>query len=553
MIETAQDAGPRPARPTRRYALVFHGCWLFIILWAAWERFSLPTAPLADKDAWGYLGPALTKLSGGAFAKIEGRGFLYPGFLYLVIGAFRQMSAVTLIQHVLGLVTGLLLLNVWLISRRFLFRPIIPSIVHDFAGLGLMALYLLSSQSMVEEHFLRAESLLPFFTALCYFLIVRFLLAKHVDHQPERTLVYGAAAIMAAFVLPLLKPSYTLSSILVTLPVWWHLFDRRTAWKLRLGMVAGPVLLAWLLLWSPEKEFSKDSPREDIWLPASLFVIHAPQIRDQMARDVDRDEAASPCTRDQLRAILQLLDTEIELSRPRVHHTFASLGFHPDYLLYKDSFCQKLKSILPERADQAAFYRNYFRRTWLHSPGAMLRKFFTQLWLFYGLKCPVYDDLVTNFASTYRDTFKTLSHPDHCYHIVSQVPAAVQYVSSLAMLAKNDLAAPQPRLVEFLLVMLSRMYLPGLIAALAAFVLFAAKKDFRHGCGRLTTIVAVGYAWNLGNAVAIALFHTLGVGRYSHVQLATTMLTQFLSLAFVIEVFGAVLRPRAIKSRSPQE
>jgi hypothetical protein len=34
---------------------------------AAWKRFTLPLEPIADPDTWGYLSPALRKLTGAAF------------------------------------------------------------------------------------------------------------------------------------------------------------------------------------------------------------------------------------------------------------------------------------------------------------------------------------------------------------------------------------------------------------------------------------------------------------------------------------------------------
>src|SRR5437879_8729938 len=55
----------------------------FIFAWAVWQRFKLPLDPIADPDTWGYLSPALRKLTGAEFGHSQGRNFLYPGFLYL--------------------------------------------------------------------------------------------------------------------------------------------------------------------------------------------------------------------------------------------------------------------------------------------------------------------------------------------------------------------------------------------------------------------------------------------------------------------------------------
>jgi hypothetical protein len=66
----------------------------FLILSAAWKRFSLPQDPLADTDV-GYLWPALMKLSGGAFAHIQGLNFLYPGLIYLILQICADFRAIS--------------------------------------------------------------------------------------------------------------------------------------------------------------------------------------------------------------------------------------------------------------------------------------------------------------------------------------------------------------------------------------------------------------------------------------------------------------------------
>src|SRR5437879_4623584 len=78
----------------------------FIFTWAVWQRFVLPLDPIADPDTWGYLSPALRKLTGAEFGHSQGRNFLYPGFLYLILSPFADFRAITFVQHLLGLVAG---------------------------------------------------------------------------------------------------------------------------------------------------------------------------------------------------------------------------------------------------------------------------------------------------------------------------------------------------------------------------------------------------------------------------------------------------------------
>src|SRR5437868_4641130 len=79
-------------------ALVFAG--------AIWQRFKLPLDPIADPDTWGYLSPALRKLTGAEFGHTNGRNFVYPGFVFLVLRLFADFRAITIAQHFLGLLAG---------------------------------------------------------------------------------------------------------------------------------------------------------------------------------------------------------------------------------------------------------------------------------------------------------------------------------------------------------------------------------------------------------------------------------------------------------------
>lgn len=75
---------------------------------AAVHRFKLPPWPFGEPDTWGYLHPAISKLSGGPFAHTDARNFLYPGFLFLILAATKSFAAITIVQHSLGLGTGAL-------------------------------------------------------------------------------------------------------------------------------------------------------------------------------------------------------------------------------------------------------------------------------------------------------------------------------------------------------------------------------------------------------------------------------------------------------------
>src|SRR5438445_12754652 len=108
---------------------------------AAWRRFTLPLDPIADPDTWGYLSPALRKLTGAPFGHTSGRNFIYPGFVYLLLHLFRDFRAITAAQHVLGLGAGAILLLTWNRARTFLARPRLSRGIYCVMGLVAAAMF----------------------------------------------------------------------------------------------------------------------------------------------------------------------------------------------------------------------------------------------------------------------------------------------------------------------------------------------------------------------------------------------------------------------------
>lgn len=103
-----------PARRGQQVLLAIYLALVVVVfVWAVTVRSRLPLQPFIDEDFWGYLNPALSKLTGGPFQHSQGRDFLYPGFVYLLLCVFGDLRAIPIAQHALGVLTGGLLLLVW--------------------------------------------------------------------------------------------------------------------------------------------------------------------------------------------------------------------------------------------------------------------------------------------------------------------------------------------------------------------------------------------------------------------------------------------------------
>jgi hypothetical protein len=556
---------PSPAISRQRlYSAIFHGVWIVLAFVALWQRLSLPLEPQADPDTWGFLNPELQSLLGHGFQHTQGRNFLYPSFIGALLDIFKDFRAITVAHRLLGVGTGVLLLGSWVQVRRCFSNPRIPQWVFDLAGLLTMAIYLFAPEPQQFEYFIRPDVVCPFFASLALYSVVRFLGGKNAKPDSRRPLVFGALAIFLALVIPALKPSYWLTSVIVTIPIWFGVFDRRETLVRRLLLVAIPSAAAILLVWMPERHFAATDLWSKTWLPQSLFSIHAVIIREQMAEDVAHPDPVVPYSHEKLASTLALLDRGIAEAKEKSPRHFDSLGYDPDYLLYHQSFFRDVAEAESRNWDVIVrFYKFYYLRAWRKRPGPMLHKVATQLGLFYNFdSCPAYCDKKFHLQGTYDCSLSALSDRS-LQKTLKQWPPAVRWLDHQAALAKseavdwrnkpctNKTLLRMNKMLRFVIDWLGCSYLPAHLAFLLALPWVIFHKRRRADFGLAAAALAVGYAFNLGNNLGIAIMHTLQEPRYNHIQFCTTLWTEMLTIVFLIELALDVILARRGKFEAP--
>src|SRR5437016_4273054 len=304
-------------------ALVFAG--------AIWQRFRLPLDPIADPDTWGYLSPALRKLTGAEFGHTNGRNFAYPGFLFLLLRLFADFRAITIAQHFLGLLAGAVFLLTWKRARIFVPNPRIGRVAHDLLGLVGAAIFLLQWQTIVFEKDIRSEGICAFVVSITFYLLIQFLACFFLQHRRTATVAYAIALAFTAIFLSSIKPSFGLASLFVLSPII-ALFWRSGWWWQKVWFSLGFVFSAAVLLF-PEHFLSRNDEMSRTFLPTTLFVVHAELIRDQLANDLAKN-VSLPYSRDRLERLYLALRTEIEKSRTARQYAYHSVGFDADFLMY---------------------------------------------------------------------------------------------------------------------------------------------------------------------------------------------------------------------------
>src|SRR5438552_3397160 len=364
----------------------------FIFTWAVWQRFALPLDPIADPDTWGYLSPALRKLTGADFGHTQGRNFMYPGFLYLVLRSFGDFRAIAIVQHLLGVAAGGVLLLTWRRLRAFVPDSLVNPSLHDALGLAGAAIYLLASDTTRIETQLRPEGVCAFLIGINLYFIVQFIACCFVERRRTAALVCGIATVFSSLLLASARPSFWFVAAVVAVPVI-AFFVRRNWWHQKIALAVTILLTAMLLLW-PEHILSRSDRASQTFLPTMLFVIHADLIRDQMAEDL-KENARLPYSREWLERVYAALNSEIAKSETKYPGHYPSLKFDPEYLWFDPSSIttQLRREFGSNVSALCAFYRFYYWRTWKCRPLCALQKVARQFSIYYFPKCPAYSQM----------------------------------------------------------------------------------------------------------------------------------------------------------------
>ena len=511
---------------------------------AAWKRFTLPLDPIADPDTWGYLSPALRKLTGAAFGHTSGRNFVYPGFLYLLLRVFGDFRAISVAQHVLGLVAGGMLLLTWHRVRVFLPSPRVPLEFYSALGLIAAGIFLLASEPVHFEMQLRPEGVCAFLLSINLYVLAQFTASCVIERRTVATAVYGVAGAFTAILLGSIRPSFALVAFVALLPLAIFFFQKDRFWEKI--VVAGGTAASAVLLLIPEYFLSRNDEVSQTWLPTTLFVIHADLIRDQMAEDLERN-ARLPYSLEWLRHVQAALSAEISKSGKH----YKTLGFDPDYLMYNPTSIvrQLRKEFGNDVSTLCTFYRFYYLRTWQYRPVRVLEKIVRQLAIFYVPECGAYKSRkLVSLADEYRRGMAALSS-DSYRKTWTAYPPASQFMDRTQLLAKSNPVLRQPAYIGKLLGILAAIYLPLLLGTLGFGVTLLFQQRLRSRLGCYTASVLFVYSYSLVSCLEVATIHSLEIPRYMTVQMYFAILSQFLALWLISEVVLEFLPHAKVRSR----
>jgi hypothetical protein len=541
------DPPPRHLRVSR---WIYRSAIVAIFAWAAWRRFSLPLTPITDPDTWGYLSPALLRLTKGQFIHAHGRNFIYPAFLLLLLRPFGDFRSIVVVQHLLGLAGGGLVLMTWRRVRTFIATSRLGHRAHAILGLILLVVFLQAGEPIRTEMELRPEGTCGFLLSFNLYCITEFLARTFVLRKAA--VAWGIATAVSAILLASLKPSFVFLALVSLFPIAIFLVTRNPV-RQKIALVLGIAVSAAIII-LPEYFLGRDDELSQRFLPTTLFVVHADLIRDQMADDVEH-RASVPYARDWLERMQKQLAAEIAKTAVTEGRRFRSFGFSPDVLMYgANSTAEQLAAEFHDDIPALnSFYRFYYWRTWQQRPLAMTKKVTRQIALFYAWPSPVYDRRkVIPLKVDYQIGAGSFD-PDSYRETLNAYPAALEMIRRSASLAETAPAIEQGWAIRLPIAFLAGAYLPLLAFAVLA-GLGCLRRDFRKTFGWLTGLTLFVFAYNAAACLEVAIIHTFDLARYSTIQFCFTVLAEFLALRLLLEIIVQLIRwGRPIHTSTPGE
>jgi hypothetical protein len=507
----------------------YFGIAAFLFVLAARERFSLPQDPLEDGDP-GYFWPALMKLSGAPFAHIQGLNFLYPGMIYLILRIFGDFRAISIIQHLLGLIAGVLFLASWSRMGDFFPQPRLNRVMHEAIGLFGAALYLLSNAPALLEMRIRSDAVCMFFQILIFWLIIQFFYYQAISPNARKAVIYGTAGAVSAFLLASLKPSFTLMALFMVAPVIWLMLSTKGNFtsKVAFLFLTVPIIVALTLT---EHYLRRNDETVKTFLPETLFAIHANIIQAQMAADLKSGKTLT-YPRDWLQRACDELEREVQRARD-----LNPKGVSANYIMVgTDSLLNRWRRQLGDE-QFLQFVKYWYWHSLASRPLAFVKKVVKEFAFFYSGNCPAFNPYkkLPLGSWAYAASFSKLSDPQS-ERLLATLRAGSDFLERTQKLRWTGVLIQQNKLMKACNTWCARSYLVILLlsVSLAGWYLLKGSNSDRSKWPAFLVIFL--YSANFGNVFGISVVHSMVVDRYSGVLFITALFAQLWAIRWLIEI-----------------
>lgn len=541
------DFVPAVARDRRRlWTVIYVAGQIALFSLAFGRRFSLPLTPILDADSPNFLWPALLKLNGHDFIHNAGLNFAYPGFLLFLLRSFSDFRAIVVVQHLLGLAGGFFFLHGWNRLHDLDFATRLRRPVHQALGLFGAGIYLLSPTPMLFENQIRPEALCMAVQLMSFWLLFEFLFYRRKPAQAGRMALFGCGAIASSLLLCALKPSFTGAALFTAALVLVLVICSRHTWRFRAFFCSAALLIA-LAFFVPERWLARNDRLSKMFLPQTLFAVHANIIHAQMKEDLARG-VATPFPTAWLRTACDELGAEIERLHVPYPKQFSLLGFDPDHLMNGDqAIMTRWLRQLGGDDELKRFLNYYFWRAFRQRPLDFTAKISRQLAVFYDWQCPAFIShrRIALTAWYYQPSMAVIRDPEN-WEQLGAVPGGPPLLAQTEEIATQDRIFDSGKRPFFYHSILARTYLPLLAIGVGVALGFVFFGKAAAGEKWPSLLVPFFFLVNLGNVLAVSAVHSMEVLRYSTVLFATALFAQLWAIRYLLEF---LLRKVPVRSR----
>jgi hypothetical protein len=415
-------------------------------------------------------------------------------------------------------------------------------VCHEAIGLLGAGLYFLSNTPLVFEMQIRSDAVCMFFEILIFWLTVQFLYCRIISPNTDRAFTYGTAVAMAAALLASLKPSFTLTALLVVTPVIWLIVATKGNVARKVGFfgVAVTFLVALTLT---DHYLGRNDDAVRTFVPKTLFAIHAQIIHAQMAADLKTGETGG-YSREWLQVACDDLGVALRRAHDLYPDAFPVLGFWSNYLMVgPDSLLSRWQRQLGE-AQFLTFLRYWYWHSLAERPRAFAEKILRQIGVFYSTNCPAFKTWKRYSLSSshaYGRCLKVISEPQ-ALQLLSGTSTGTAYLKRTQTLCSTHLIVRQNRFADKGHLLCAQSYLVVLMTSMSVVGWFLCIRTGKAQLKWAGFLVLLFYAANFGNVLAISVVHSMELGRYSSVLFITALFAELWAIRWLIEIASIAIR-----------
>ncbi len=505
------------------YWLIFAG----IIFFALIQRITINQVPYGGNDTWGYIGPAVLWFDKGAFFRVGSRGILYPLFVLINLIIFNDFSYITIIQHIIGIISGVILFLVWrnIISYFRLNNKM--RLICDMFGLLLMALFLFSESMIVYEHTLRPESIYPFFLILQVYFLCKLIIS--IKENTKHVYLYGPLFFLNNYFLFVFQPRWGLTVILnLIVYIICFIVIKRSIIKKSLILLIVPIILAFVLIYAPQNILIKNETATKSFLSGMIFFAHSKIIDKQLEKDI-KDNNFIKYDKEILKKLRGYYKEEF--NKKQTKHKY--LGFLHNNFYYGPAN-KYLRSKIPKK-EYKQFCIYYFKKAIFNNPFMYFKKVLLELSQFYNFYGGMYP------ARKFKVDRDGYWEAGVTRLAIQYVPYRsyqnIRYKLETTYYDFDEIRFPG---IQLLYLILSRTYI---LCFLVFFFLFIRKiikvfKNREFGNNFLFGIIIfVMFMYNFCISLTNSMIYCLDVARYIDDQFIIVLFSQILAIYYIIYNF----------------